>query len=492
MLITAAALAVVGAAPALSEAHHPAPSPDAVESSRSNGAVAPRGVERVLGGDARARADGLFRVGAREGGPLLTHGPDSAGDLDAGGLAARAATAVSERELACGSDYYQHVLYVREAGAADRYAEARPAIEAVMREANAALNASSLASSGGTADYKVLCDGAGQMQVDRVVSAGTRTMQIITAIARAEDEGEPAHHVVFFDGELGDVEGWCGIATTSRDERLETENLNNIGGHYAIVASGCWDAGTLMHEIGHAQGAVQAGAPHSTGDGHSWQAWNVMGYSPDGGEPHQAGTAERCPAGLHFDCGADDYFDTAPEPGEYLASHWNLGSPLNRFLEFGPRPDPEGEAPGESPPANPTPPGAAHGSGSGEGPPGAQPPAVTEDASQGGAPIERLRASRARRDRAAAAGGWRDYWLRVPRRKRALKLVLTQKAADAELTLYVRRGERPRRTRDACHATRRGARETCRIRRPRRGTWYVAVHTRSGDGGAAFRLKAKY
>jgi alpha-tubulin suppressor-like RCC1 family protein len=41
---------------------------------------------------------------------------------------------------------------------------------------------------------------------------------------------------------------------------------------------------------------------------------------------------------MHYDCGHDDYFDAAPEPGEYLASHWNVGSTLNRFIAFGTKP----------------------------------------------------------------------------------------------------------------------------------------------------------
>lgn len=502
MLVAGAVvLAVASAIPASSAADHSSVAADVANGPPPGGARVPRAVERALGDDARVRADGLYRVGVEGGEPLLTHGPDPAGQLDAAGQAARAASGVSEREPICATDYYQHVLYVREQGAPDRYAEARPAIEAVMREANAALNASSLASGGGTADYKVLCDAAGEMRVDRAVSVGTRTMQIITALARAEEDEERAHHVLFFDGELGDVQGWCGIATTSRDERLETENLNNVGGHYAIVDSGCWDAPTLMHELGHAQGAVQYAAPHSTGTGaHCYEESDVMCYSPDGGDLHQVDAVERCPSGLRFDCGADDYFDTAPEPGEYLASHWNLGSPLNRFLAFGPRSEPEADGPGESPPANAPPPGArppgaADALGSRESPPPpptTQPPGVTEDPGQAQTSIKRLPSGRARRDHAAAAGGWRHYWVRVPGGKRRLRVVLTRTVGDAELELHVRRGEKPAGTRYACRATDTGASERCGIGRPRRGTWYVGVHTRSGNGGTAFTVRATY
>ena len=60
-----------------------------------------------------------------------------------------------------------------------------------------------------------------------------------------------------------------------------------------------------------------------------------MCYSPDGGDRNQGGNVLDCAGRLHLDCGHDDYFDTAPEAGEYLASRWNIGSRVNRFLSFG-------------------------------------------------------------------------------------------------------------------------------------------------------------
>ncbi|MEK9175829.1 MAG: hypothetical protein AAB520_00115, partial [Patescibacteria group bacterium] len=37
---------------------------------------------------------------------------------------------------------------------------------------------------------------------------------------------------------------------------------------------------------------------------------------------------------FHFDCNNDDYFNPKPSPNSYLATHWNLGSTLNRFIKF--------------------------------------------------------------------------------------------------------------------------------------------------------------
>ena len=85
-----------------------------------------------------------------------------------------------------------------------------------------------------------------------------------------------------------------------------------------------------MHENGHNQGAVQPGAPHATPGGHCWDENDVMCYA-DGTRTDQP-IENRC-AETSFDCGCDspaadgnDYFDSAPEPGEYLSTHWNIGS----------------------------------------------------------------------------------------------------------------------------------------------------------------------
>ena len=52
-------------------------------------------------------------------------------------------------------------------------------------------------------------------------------------------------------------------------------------------------------------------------------------------EPSPGGDDQRCTDYLHYDCGWDTYFDSNPEPGEWLASHWNIGSGVNHFVGFG-------------------------------------------------------------------------------------------------------------------------------------------------------------
>ena len=91
----------------------------------------------------------------------------------------------------------------------------------------------------------------------------------------------------------------------------------------------------MLHEITHNLGAVQWSAPHSTQPaglqdpryGHCWQGSDVMCYLEDAGAAHAM--RNDCPRiggaiPQVYDCGRDDYFNPAPPPGSYLATHWNV------------------------------------------------------------------------------------------------------------------------------------------------------------------------
>jgi hypothetical protein len=158
----------------------------------------------------------------------------------------------------------------------------------------------------------------------------------VSAARAAGFDDSNSDYTIFFDSSAPDA---CGTGTISDDERLSADNENNFGGDYAVVYSDCWTDRTAMHENGHNQGAVQYNAPYSTGSGaHCDDGYDIMCYS-DGGDK-DVGLTVFCSDKMRFDCRHDTYFDTAPDPGQYLASNWNLGSPLNRFISFddeGPR-----------------------------------------------------------------------------------------------------------------------------------------------------------
>ncbi|MFN2537052.1 MAG: hypothetical protein ABR549_02730 [Mycobacteriales bacterium] len=307
----------------------------------AHGAAAPTAVgdtyKPVRGlGTVKRASERLLRVKLRDATTVVTHG------LDPEPAAPERAVNASgpERQPACATDHYQHVLYGYPSGATNRLASVKATIVGEMRRMDALLNEEALASGGRTADYKVLCDGAGQVRIDSFQSSETDQQTsfggLVSAARQAGFNESNAEYTIFFDSSAPPA---CGTGTISSDQRLTADNANNSGGGYAVVYSDCWTDLTAMHENGHNQGAVQYDAPYSTGSGaHCDDGYDVMCYS-DGGDK-DVGLSVFCPDKEHFDCRHDTYFDVAPDPGQYLATHWNLGSPLNRFIALddqGPR-----------------------------------------------------------------------------------------------------------------------------------------------------------
>jgi hypothetical protein len=406
----------------------------------------------VVGKGAQVTAGGLYRVDPSVGDPLLTHGPDAraATERPAGtGLAADGTgfePGAVERQPLCATDFYQQVIYAYVSGTPNRAAEATPEIRSVVGRMDAVLNAASVASGGPSADYKVLCDDAGQVRVDTLTIPGTSFAEIVAAARAAGFASDRADYLVFVDGEAG---GSCGIASYETDESLSIDNRSNVGRGYAAVYGPCWNNETPMHESAHLMGAVQYGAPNATGTGgHCNEDFDVLCYSPDGGDRNQEGVLLHCPDAVQFDCNYDDYFDSAPEAGEYLDSHWNLGSPLNRFISF------EGIDPNQLTSKQP----------------------AEQLGKQRGATGER--------------GDWGRYTVRVRGHARWLKVRLFA-APGADIAMFVRRSKDPTREVYACRADRHGRHATCRIDDPDPGVWHAGVLTRGGAIGASYKIGAR-
>jgi hypothetical protein len=286
-----------------------------------------------LGAVTERLAGGLYLVHPRTGPPLTTHGAD-------GPPPAASVPMTAERAPLCTQSNHQRILYGRPASAPDRLATSLPVIETTIWRMNAELDRAALESGDMHADYRVQCDATGRLAVGSFVNPGSSSFADVVDAARLSGAVDPdADHTIFYDDPTPEA---CGVGSFSADERLSADNENNSGGGFAVVYSDCWNPATVMHEVGHNQGAVQAGAPNSTGSGsHCLDEADVMCYA-DGGD-RDTGTVLLCDGPERFDCGYDDYFDAAPEPGEYLASNWNLGSPLNRFIKL------SALAPGEDP-----------------------------------------------------------------------------------------------------------------------------------------------
>ena len=307
-------------AEALARPEAPAPAP-------ASARAIPRHVRDALGPSADIGPDGLYRITLPSGDVLDTHGPDPAPDHGSS-----MGPGDPERDPICATDYYIHVLYGRPSGASNRLTTVRPQIISAIRRMNAVLNEEALESGDRTADYKVLCETNGTIKIDAFTSTGNDFQTIATSAQAAGFLDARADYSIFYDASGGNV---CGIANISSDDSLSENNANNTGRDYAITYEPCWDGRTPMHENGHNQGAVQYDAPDSTGSGgHCNDVYDIMCYSPDGGDKNQGGTVLACVDRMHFDCGHDTYFDAAPEQGEWLATHWNIGAHLNRFIVF--------------------------------------------------------------------------------------------------------------------------------------------------------------
>ncbi|MFC9327053.1 RICIN domain-containing protein [Kitasatospora sp. NPDC057015] len=155
---------------------------------------------------------------------------------------------------------------------------------------------------------------------------------------------------------FADAQVYCGIGTFNGDERPGQDNRSNFGPSYGRTDTGCWGGSTAAHELGHNLGAVNNSAPHTSKAGHCVDEWDIMCYSD---APYYPKMQTVCPDRAkddRLDCNHDDYYNTAPQPGSYLTTHWNVAN--NQFLIAGggTKPDPSpSPSPSPSTSAQPSP-----------------------------------------------------------------------------------------------------------------------------------------
>jgi hypothetical protein len=154
-------------------------------------------------------------------------------------------------------------------------------------------------------------DSFSQMRIELIAQGFTRTDR---------------KYLVWVDAAVG----ICGLGEVYADTSPGPENRNNRGPSYARVDTPCWQYAEL-HEIFHNLGAVQRDTPHPSAVWHCTDEADVLCYDDDGSGPVVMTTP--CPPEQEalLDCGDDDYFNTSPPAGNYLATHWNTAN--SSFLQ---------------------------------------------------------------------------------------------------------------------------------------------------------------
>ncbi|HVW31200.1 MAG TPA: Calx-beta domain-containing protein, partial [Acidimicrobiia bacterium] len=226
-------------------------------------------------------------------------------------------------------------VYAFPADRSDRYNQVLASIRQWAAETDAVFQASA-AQTGGTRRVRFVTDQNCDLSVARVALSAQGDDTFNNTIAELAAQGynrADRKYLVWMDStEL------CGIGTYYLDDRPGADNFNNgrsgVPGSVARIDSGCWGLGARgqsveAHELMHNLGAVQATAPNATVNGHCSDDDDRMCYA-DGSPLLVLRTVCGANDEALFDCRKDDYFNTAPPAGNYLAAHWNTAG--NSFL----------------------------------------------------------------------------------------------------------------------------------------------------------------
>jgi hypothetical protein len=272
-----------------------------------------------------------------------THGPDPVSDDPArdAAIAAHAYTPPiigDETKVECSGDGTSgkrvQVLYVHASDVADRFASLKLQLGAWALGADRIFRESA-AETAGKRRIRFVHDSACNLSIDDVTVAPTGDDSLgktSTAVAALGYKAKNRKYLMFVDAAV-----YCGIGDVIDDTTPGPSNRTNSGPNYARVdlqTTGCnpadWRA---AHELEHTFGAVQITAPNwdGVGIGPSGQPKNMHHCTDDYDRMCQQDTGAKklkvvCTDPAHerlFDCNHDDYFDTNPAPGTYLATSWN-------------------------------------------------------------------------------------------------------------------------------------------------------------------------
>jgi hypothetical protein len=269
---------------------------------------------------------GLISVGDTG---LCTHGPDPAppGEDPATISPAEFGPAADFSSAVCtgtGTDGRRvQVIYARRFDAPNRLNEYLSSFRTWSAQASQ-IYTDSAAQTGGERYLRFVHDSGCVIDVDSVTLSAAGASDFNTMVGELTAKGYSSSnrkYLVFLDVNNDDI---CGLGTVYPDDSAGTGNTNNVVRGYALIYNGCWsNTRTIVHELGHNFGAVQASAPNATSWSHCTDEWDIMCYEDGSGERMVVTCPDTTYQGL-LDCNHNDYFHTNPPAGNYLASHWNV------------------------------------------------------------------------------------------------------------------------------------------------------------------------
>ncbi|GAA2527489.1 ricin-type beta-trefoil lectin domain protein [Pilimelia columellifera] len=284
-------------------------------------------------------------------------------------------------------------LYAYESGRASNHSRYLASFRSWLAGVDA-IYAVSAKATGGQRRIRFVTAGDCLIDIAEVEVPAGALRTLVTMIAALRERGyerADRKYLVFADTNV-----YCGISTLRRDDSPGPTNQNNQGPSYGRADAGCWGAQVAARELTQMLGGVQDSAPNASGGGECSDGPDLLCDAPAAtGDADPSGAAAPgadCPlagSGSRLDCGGDDYFNTGPAEGSYLATHWNIAR--SGFLISGPKsaggprltapspaaspsptapqdPRPTPEPPGPTPSLPPPPPGPPPPSGAAGGP----------------------------------------------------------------------------------------------------------------------------
>jgi Ricin-type beta-trefoil lectin domain-like len=255
-----------------------------------------------------------------EGGTALTPGapaliPDAApGEAD---------FVMGTHNVACEGDGRTgkrvQALYLHEFGTPSRYTDFLGSMQIWAAGADAIFDASA-AETGGSRHLRFVTTPQCRVDVAEVqvpegaLDSFSRNIEALQTLGYDRTDRK---YLIFADTHV-----YCGIGTYIADKRPGLGNRNNGGPSYGRMDAGCWGSVMAAHELTDTLGAVLQGSPNSSGGGSCTDDYDLLC-----GKDHSGATVRTvCPRKqeTRLDCGHDDYFNTNPKPGSYLARNWDV------------------------------------------------------------------------------------------------------------------------------------------------------------------------